>query len=127
MKKLLLVSSLLFLFYGCAEESDIQVSKPTINEVVSSPLVVEGEARGSWFFEATFPAQLLDLDGNVIGEAVMQAQEDWQTEDFVTFEGVIEFTTDVEEGELVLRKDNPSGLPENDDEFRVPVKFVVNE
>lgn len=28
-------------------------------------------------------------------------------------------------GTLILRKDNPSGLPENDDEIEIPVTFAT--
>src|SRR3989344_5333702 len=41
----------------------IRVSAPTPNEVLSSPLVVLGEARGPWYFEATFPIELKDESG----------------------------------------------------------------
>jgi hypothetical protein len=49
---------------------------------------------------------------------------EWMTEEFVPFEAVVEFDDPaVEKGILVFEKDNPSGLPENADEFRIPVFF----
>ena len=36
----------------------IKVTKPQPNQMVESPLTIEGEARGTWFFEATFPIKL---------------------------------------------------------------------
>jgi hypothetical protein len=50
----------------------------------------------------------------------------WVTEDFVPFEKEFEF--DISEaasnkGTLILHKDNPSGLPEYDDQLVVPVGF----
>ncbi|MFA6529075.1 MAG: Gmad2 immunoglobulin-like domain-containing protein [Candidatus Gracilibacteria bacterium] len=127
MRKLLLLILALFAISGCAvsqsENQDITVSQPQSNATISSPLTVEGEAKGTWFFEASFPAKLIDSNGTVIAQDLMQAKSDWQTEDLVEFEGTIEFTTDATEGELVLQKDNPSGLPENDAEIRIPVKF----
>ncbi|EKD63842.1 MAG: hypothetical protein ACD_51C00182G0004 [uncultured bacterium] len=65
----------------------------------------------------------MDANGTVIAQGLVQALSDWQTEELVPFEGTLEFTTDALAGELILRKDNPSGLPENDEEIRIPVRF----
>ena len=102
----------------------IRVTKPRPNQLVESPLMIEGEARGTWFFEATFPVKLLDANGDVIATYFAQAQGEWMTEDFVAFKAQIEFekpSTDT--GVLVLEKDNPSGLPENDAKIEIPVRF----
>ena len=102
----------------------IRVTKPRPNELIKSPLKIEGEARGYWFFEADFPVKLLDENGNELGIGIAKALSEWMTEDFVAFELVLEFespTTD--RGMLILEKDNPSGLPENADELRIPVRF----
>jgi len=108
------------------EKTDIiRVDNPRPNQIVESPLVIEGEARGTWFFEGDFPVQLLDGNGNIIGTAIAQAQDEWMTEDFVPFKAELEFTAPTtDRGTLILKKDNPSGLPENDDELRIPIIFV---
>lgn len=104
----------------------IRLDQPKPNQEISSPLVVRGEARGYWFFEASFPVRLLDGNGNEISlnpPYIMTASE-WMTEDFVPFEAMLTFVPpSTREGTLILEKDNPSGLPENADELRVPVKF----
>jgi hypothetical protein len=102
----------------------IKVSKPQPNQVVGSPLDIEGEARGTWFFEATFPVKLLDANDDVIATYFAQAQGEWMTEDFVPFKAQLVFekpTTDT--GILILEKDNPSGLPENDASIEIPIRF----
>ncbi len=94
------------------------------NQVVKSPLVLEGEAPGKWFFEASFPVKVLDANGNVLGQGPAQAQEDWMQEGPVDFKAEVTFTPPTTEtGTLVLEKDNPSGLPENAAEVRIPIKF----
>ncbi len=105
------------------EKTDlIRTNTPRPNQPISSPLVIEGEARGTWFFEGDFPIHLLDENGNTIGTTVAQAQGEWMTEDFVPFQAELEFSVPVtNRGTLILEKDNPSGLPENADELRVPV------
>jgi hypothetical protein len=111
-------------FTPCAKEDLIRVSLPRANEVVSSPLLITGEARGNWFFEASFPIRLYDAEGKELGVAVAQAKSDWMTEDFVPFEAKLAFQAPkTANGTLVFEKDNPSGLPENADELRMPVLF----
>ena len=47
------------------------------------------------------------------------------TEDFVEFEGTLEFNGSVsgQKGSLILRKDNPTGLAKFDDFLEIPVNF----
>ncbi|HCC83732.1 TPA: hypothetical protein DEP96_02700 [Candidatus Uhrbacteria bacterium] len=103
----------------------IRLTTPLPGDTVRSPLTIKGEARGSWFFEASFPVFLTDWDGRIIGSGIAQAQGDWMTSDFVPFTATITFVPDAEvysnRGALILRKDNPSGLPEHDDALEIPV------
>jgi len=106
----------------------IHVYSPQPNQEITSPVSVTGEARGTWFFEAVFPIKLLDKDGNVIAQTPAQAQGDWMTEDFVPFSAQITFSvSETQNGTLVLEKDNPSDLPQNADELRVPVILQKTE
>jgi len=111
-------------FALCPHEDLIRVFSPQANEKVSSPLLIKGEARGFWFFEATFPVKLLDDKGNIIAQHYAQAKGDWMTEDFVPFEAELVFEAPTaQKGWLVLEKDNPSSLSENADELRIPIIF----
>ena len=103
----------------------IRVENPRPNQTISSPLIIGGEARGYWFFEADFPVKLLDESGRLLGIAIARAQSDWMTEDFVPFEAALEFEVPTtKKGTLILEKDNPSSLPENADALRMPVYFA---
>jgi hypothetical protein len=102
----------------------IQVTEPQPGATVSSPLVVRGQARGTWYFEASFPVHLLDDERNELAVAPAQAQGDWMTEEFVPFEVSLNFTTTATSGFLVLEKDNPSGLPEHAASIEIPVNFA---
>jgi len=113
---------------GCGEKSSqddlIQVYNLQANDKISSPLIVEGKARGYWFFEGDFPVKLFDGNANLLATAIAHSDGDWMTEDFVEFKAELEFPlSDTEKGFLVLEKDNPSGLPENADELRIPILF----
>ncbi len=102
----------------------IRVNEPRPNELIRSPLEISGEARGYWFFEADFPVKIFDSNSELLGMAIAQAESDWMTEDFVPFAAQLEFGTPVtKKGNLILEKDNPSGLPENADQLRIPVFF----
>lgn len=106
----------------------VRIAAPRPNAEIVSPLVVTGEARGNWYFEASFPVRLLDGNGKEIAVIPAQAQGDWMTTDFVPFRAELIFVApNTKEGTLVLEKDNPSGLPEYADEVRIPVRFKVTE
>lgn len=102
----------------------IRVEVPRQNAMVRSPFSVSGEARGTWYFEASFPVRLLDADGTVLAATPAQAQGDWMTDAFVPFKVTLTFKEPKGvTGVLVLKKDNPSGDPARDDEIRIPVRF----
>ncbi len=108
------------------EKADlIQLDNPRPNQSIESPLIIEGQARGFWFFEGDFPVILTDWEGLIIAEGYATAQDDWMTEEFIKFKAEIEFTKPelYNRGSLILRKDNPSGLPENDDALEIPIFF----
>jgi hypothetical protein len=105
-------------------QDTIRIAQPRPNDVVSSPLAVTGEARGTWYFEASFGMRLEDADGNVLAEGAATTSEDWMTEEFVPFEATLEFEVPPSgEGRLFLEKANPSDLPENAATLEVPVRF----
>ncbi|KKT41183.1 MAG: hypothetical protein UW30_C0011G0014 [Candidatus Giovannonibacteria bacterium GW2011_GWA2_44_13b] len=102
----------------------IRVSSPKPGEAIQSPVHIEGEARGNWYFEASFPGRVLDANGKILGLMPIQAQGDWMTTEFVPFKADLPFSTPATNtGFVVLQKDNPSGLPQNEDERRIPIKF----
>lgn len=107
------------------EKADlIKVTDPRPNAIVTSPLTVRGVARGNWYFEASFPVELLDATGVRLAQVPAQAQGEWMTTDFVPFTATLTFTAPTSStGTLLLHKDNPSGLPQNDDALRIPVRF----
>lgn len=130
MKKRLLILLGLMLFGGCAttpvvDNSEVHVTNPAENSTVSFPLTVNGEAMGSWFFEAQLRVELQNDAGDVLATAPGMAQEDWMQEGFVDFTAEIESAdlAGATEGKLVIKNDNPSGMPENDRSFELPVQF----
>lgn len=109
----------------------IRVENPLEGSAISSPLTIRGEARGTWYFEATFPVTIVNWDGLIIAEHYAQASSDWMTEEYVPFTSTVTFESPYKAGDpefmkrgaLILRKDNPSGLPQYDDALEISVVF----
>jgi hypothetical protein len=110
----------------------IKVISPAPMSLVQNPIQLSGQARGGWLFEAVAPVTLVDWDGKIVAEGYVTAQGDWMTAEFVPFAGTLEFTSPykagdpdtMKKGTLIFKKDNPSGLPENDDAVEIPVVFA---
>lgn len=102
---------------------EILVLSPKQNELITSPLKISGQARGNWFFEASMPVKLFSDDNQLIVASSTQALDDWMTVKPVRFSSSLVFSTNATSGYLIIAKDNPSGLPQNDNSIKVPVRF----
>lgn len=106
-------------------QAEIVVDAPVAGATIISPLIVQGEAKGPWYFEASFPVRVEDAAGTMLGQAPATAQGEWMQVGPVPFVGSIPFVTSTSRaGFVVFAKDNPSGLPEHAAEFRVPIIFA---
>jgi hypothetical protein len=106
------------------ENAEVVISTPERGALVTSPLTVSGKAKGTWFFEANIPVTLKDTNGKVLSQVGAQAQGEWMTSEYVNFTTVLNFSApETEFGVLLIEKDNPSGLPENDASFAIPIRF----
>ncbi|MFA5076449.1 MAG: GerMN domain-containing protein [Patescibacteria group bacterium] len=106
----------------------IQVIAPATGATVTSPLEISGQARGTWFFEASFPVKLLDSSGQVLASGLAEAQSGWMTTDWVPFIASLNFTVaQSSDGVLVLAKDNPSDLSANDAVVQIPLQLASSE
>jgi len=108
--------------YENASANNIIAQTPRPGDVTGKTFVVSGQARGPWYFEASFPIHVLDKDGAIIATAVAQAQGDWMTENFVPFQATVTVPQSfIGEATLVFQRDNPSALPENDASMMFPI------
>lgn len=108
--------------YDRASADLIQVELPFPGAVVGKDFSVIGEARGNWYFEASFPIELRDRDGKLLATAVAQAQGEWMTTEFVPFKADFKVPQSyIGPATLVLKKDDASGLPENDASASFPI------
>ncbi len=108
--------------YFNASEDNIKVTLPFPGAVVSHEFTVRGEARGPWFFEASFPVYVADTAGNELAVGIATAEGEWMTEDYVPFSAPVTVPSGFSgEAILILVRDNPSGLPENDAYASFPI------
>lgn len=107
--------------YSNATADNITIDTPFPGAVTGKEFGVLGKARGTWFFEASFPIEVLDKNGALLAQGIAQAQGEWMTTEFVPFKATIVITkTYTGKATLVLKKDNPSGLPEKDASVSFP-------
>ncbi len=108
--------------YANASEDSIFVTSPHPGDSVKQSIVISGFARGNWYFEAVFPAQVLSSNGAVIGSGQGRAGSDWMTENFVPFTATVDLTAAyIGPATIILKKDNPSGDSSQDASLSFPI------
>lgn len=94
-------------------------------DLLENNAVLQGKIKDNFFFEGSFPIEIRDINNNIIGRSLAKSQTNWMTSDYVEFKtDPITFDKkDNIEGFIIFRKDNPSGLIENDKEIKLKAKF----
>lgn len=112
------------LSYTSPKGVTIKLDQSITGSALVSPLTIRGQIPGNWSFEASFPVEVRGADGSLLAQQPAQLQADWMTENYVPFEVTLSFDAGSQKtGTIIFRKDNPSGLPENDDNITVSVLF----
>lgn len=106
----------------------VSVDSPKKGATVPSKFAITGKAPGNWYFEAVFPIVITGTDGAEIartqGRASPPAGGDWMTTELVPFSATIDAGSYRGLATVNLLRDNPSGLPENEDSvsFEVTIR-----
>ncbi|MGD8373659.1 MAG: Gmad2 immunoglobulin-like domain-containing protein [Candidatus Woesebacteria bacterium] len=108
--------------YMSQKGEQVLVYNPSNNDIIDSPVTVIGQIPGNWADEGDFVISVKDSDGNNIGESIVKIDGDWMTTDLVPFSTILPFSGSGA-GTLVLKKDNPSGLSENDDQVILNIEL----
>ncbi len=111
---------------------EISVTLPASGAKVTSPLVVEGTAQNTWYFEGVFQAEIaVDGEAMVHGPAQQQAPDNWTNEGPVRFKAELPFDVTKETpAVLILREDMPKPVSPDSDvagparTVRIPVTLV---
>jgi len=103
----------------------VTISSPDLSKGIKSPLILKGQIDPSWVFEASFPIELFDNQGMSLFSGTASAPN-WteSNSNSVEFTATIKFSTTAPSGILKIKNDSPSGLPENDKAFEIPVIFL---
>lgn len=106
-----------------SKELSFTITSPLANSTVPCKFQITGDSSSEWFFEGSFPYEIR-VAGKLVHEGSVNTEDDWTTKE------ILHFSTNVDcgekcsgEGEIILRKANPSGLKEHDESYTVPVKF----
>ena len=106
--------------YNNTSAEKIIVDLPFPGAVTGKEFKVTGRARG-FYFEGSFPIDVLDSKGQTLVQTYATAQGEWMVDAFVPFEANVKVPdTYIGSATLVLRKDNASGLPEHDASISFP-------
>lgn len=90
-----------------------------------SPYLIIGRAKGDFFVNGYLSVVLVDAQGKVIAGSLAQTREDVEEGGgWVDFQAELNFSIlEPIAGELLFRKDNPSGLPEQKIQVSYPVRL----
>ncbi len=108
--------------YDNATADMITVELPFPGSVVGKDFSVKGSARGGWYSEGSFAVEVLKPDGTLLVRALAAPEKEWMTPELVPFTAQMKIpATYIGPATLILRKDNPSGLPKNDASMSFPI------
>ena len=108
--------------YVNASADLVVVSSPLPGAAVPATVTVTGQARGTWYFEASFPLEVVAASGEQLVQMPVQAQGEWMTTNFVPFSAQVTLLgTYKGAAKIILHNDNPSGLPENEKSLTIPI------
>ncbi|MEI6378688.1 MAG: Gmad2 immunoglobulin-like domain-containing protein [Candidatus Falkowbacteria bacterium] len=111
-----------------AQDGELIIYEPVPNSIVSSTIHIRGQAKGKWYFEGSFPISIVNEAGQTLAQGQAKAQADWMQEGWVPFVSDLSLAKpETGRGFIILKKDNPSGLPANDAEIRLPIRFGADE
>ena len=104
--------------------SPIIILSPDISQSLKSPQKIVGLIDKTWVFEGSFPLELFDNQYRSLfkGNA---AAPNWLDDDskYTNFSATLNFITKKQTGFLMIKNDNPSGIPQNDKSLTIPVVF----
>lgn len=99
------------------------IQLPKENARISSPVTISGKIPRNWTFEANFMIEIQDEKGEVLQSTPVGATFANETDEMGTFSTSMSITPNTTQGFIVIKADNPSGLPENEKTYKMSVKF----
>lgn len=105
-----------------SKNEELIIDRPVLDKAVSCPLQIKGKISGSWFFEASFAIDIKQ-NNRIIETIVATTEDDWMTKEKVSFKANYD-CQNCSNGplDLIFKKENPSDIPEKDDQVLVSIK-----
>ncbi len=103
-------------------EDFVNVSVGT-NDVIVSPVVIEGQVKKDWFEQGKFSVFILDEQKNVLGNGFAVMKEELFDEPFVPFIATIDFFPTASTGFVVLQKNTSPVFTEKAIHFAILVQI----
>jgi hypothetical protein len=108
--------------YSNSTKDMITVDLPFPGAVTGKDFIIKGQARGTWFFEGSFPVVVLDKDGKVLFAGIATSSESWMTTNFIPFSSSVKVPVSyIGKATVILKKDNPSGEASRDASISFPI------
>ncbi len=106
--------------------SPVIILSPNLSQPFKSPQRIVGLIDKSWVFEGSFPIKLFDSQNKILFDGIASAPNWLEGEEKLTdFSATLKFSTTSLRGYLKIKNDNPSGLPQNDKNFNIPIIFSI--
>jgi hypothetical protein len=103
----------------------ITVDTPHIGAVTGKTFTVTGVARGGWYAEGSFLIEVRSTHSETIAQSSASATGEWMTNGPTPFSANVTIPDSFTgPATLILRKANPSGLPERDASFSFPITIA---
>ena len=101
----------------------VRIATPASGASLRDSFLLKGAARGPWYFEGEVPFQIVTDTDAVLVDGYVSAKSEWMILGFVPFEKTIRLPTvsKATPANLVIRKNNPTGLSRHDDSVRIPI------
>ena len=103
--------------------SEIIITEPATTSAIKSPVTIKGTAPKSWTFEGVLTVLVEDIQHKTIAGGPVYIKEITGSDNRVSFESTVPFSTKNVSGFITIKNDNPSGLPENNKSFSLPIQF----
>ena len=116
-----ILSTLKFTDYAASPS----INSPKANAIIRSPLNITGSVPTGWMFEGQFPIEIRDSENRVVGSGIAHevSPGSWSSGKSVDFSAKVDFSPTAKSGFIFLLSDNPSGIPEKQLTFKLPVNF----
>jgi hypothetical protein len=108
--------------YVNADEKVIFVVLPRPGDTVTAGITISGTARGDWFTQGTFRAEVIAENGDVLVRNQIPAQGNAMTTALVQFSSMVQISPNYHgPATVILHNDNPDGHPNPDRSVSIPI------